>query len=757
MKNIKCGTLKLTLFLNRFGFAKSFTDKKILNSLNDFPNSLSVKKMVFSALKDSNPLLALDAGLDVVSQQLDPTFVRVLAKRLKFHDREKEAQNLLLEIKGMPNKKPHFDDLNSVANNMAKQNKLGQLVKWFNAIQNVSNHNEISFSKKVFTLFKDIDFAEAEKFGYKYLLSNPTDEAFFNVYIKRVKNQLTYDYYQKVIVDLYNVSNSNLYKNILDGDKYLSGAKENKSQLVDWVYREVEINSNNKSLILKVAFDESTLNNDFAQSFKLAELLEGEELNSVWIRKLADFYMSRGCINKAFNYLECVNIQDELIERKRQSVFTYKNFYDEGIVLEQLKIDGYQPREKVFYMLHNSLPYNSGGYATRAHGLISGVINNWDIDCVMRYGYPQDRPDFKDKPYTPVFKIDEITYRCMESKGNGYGKQVINDYLNQYKTSLLALCKEESPKVLHAASNYMNGVVANSLAKDLGIKSVYEIRGLWEITRISRDPEWFGSEYFDMMASLEAQAANEADAVFTLTEALKNEMIKRGVAEHKISILPNGVDSTRFYPRPKNKVLAHKLGLNDEVVIGFVGSVVQYEGLDYLMQAAALLKTKTNQPFKIIIIGDGDVLDTIKKLADTLKISRNVIFTGRVPHNEVEDYYSLIDICPFPRKGLPVCEMVSPLKPFEAMAMGKAVVSSDVAALAEIVQDGKTGLLHKKDDAEDLSDKLQLLIEKSGLREQYGKVAREWVVAERDWKVLAQRVDAVYKTLLGQNSDEQAA
>lgn len=757
MKNFKPDILKLTLFLNRFGFAKSFTDKKILDSLNDFPNRLSVKKMVFSSLKDSNPRLALDVGLDVVSQQLDPTFVRVLAKRLKLHGREKEAHNLLLEIKGIPNKKPHFDDLNSVANNMAKQNNLGQLVKWFNAIQNVNERKKISFSKKVFTLFKDIDFVGAERFGYKYLLSNPTDEAFFNVYMKRVKNHLSHDYYQQVIVELYSVSNSKLYKNILDGFKYLSGAKENKSQLLDWVSREIEINSRNKSLILKVAFDESVLNNDFAQSFKLAGLLEAEELKSVWIRKLADFYMFRGCINKALNYLECVNVQDELIERKRKSISTFKSFYDEGVILRQLKIDGYQPGEKVFYMLHNSLPYNSGGYATRAHGLISGVINNWDVDCVMRYGFPQDRPSFKDKLYTPVFKIDEITYRCMESKGDGYGKQVINDYLNQYKSSLLALCKEESPRILHAASNYMNGVVANSLAKDLGIKSVYEIRGLWEITRISRDPEWFGSEYFDMMASLEAQAANEADAVFTLTEALKNEMIKRGVAKHKISILPNGVDSSRFYPRPKNKVLAHKLGLNDEVIIGFVGSVVQYEGLDYLMQAAALLKSKTKQPFKIIIIGDGDVWDTIKNLADKLAIRQNVIFTGRVPHNEVEDYYSLIDICPFPRKGLPVCEMVSPLKPFEAMAMGKAVVSSDVAALAEIVQDEKTGLLHKKDDAEDLADKLQLLIEQPELCDQYGKAARDWVVAERDWKVLAQRVDAVYKTLLGQVADEKAA
>ncbi|WP_257291811.1 glycosyltransferase family 4 protein, partial [Endozoicomonas sp. ONNA1] len=189
----------------------------------------------------------------------------------------------------------------------------------------------------------------------------------------------------------------------------------------------------------------------------------------------------------------------------------------------------------------------------------------------------------------------------------------------------------------------------------------------------------------------------------------------------------------------------------------YVGSMVDYEGLDLLINATEQLRDKGLTGFKVLMVGDGAVKAELELMAQKKQLQDLIIYTGRVPHDEVEDYYSLIDICPFPRKGLPVCEMVSPLKPFEAMAMGKAVVSSDVAALAEIVQDERTGLLHKMDDAEDLADKLQLLIEQPKLREQYGQAAREWVVAERDWKVLAKRVDAVYKRLLSQVDDEKAA
>ncbi|MFV8387568.1 glycosyltransferase family 4 protein, partial [Vibrio parahaemolyticus] len=308
--------------------------------------------------------------------------------------------------------------------------------------------------------------------------------------------------------------------------------------------------------------------------------------------------------------------------------------------------------------------------------------------------------------------------------------------------------RESPPAIFHGASFFMNGIAAVYAARKLGVKSVYELRGLQELSKISRHPYWGGSEHYQYYERLETQAALDADAVFAITQALKDEFIRRGVPSEKITVLPNGVHSEKFEPKEKDAQLLGRNGLTTETIIGFAGSFVDYEGLDILVEAVRILTSRGRNNFRLLLVGDGTYIDVVKSLVNEYGLEDYVTFTGRVPHEEVEDYYSIFDICPLPRKGLPVCEMISPLKPFEAMAMGKTVVSSDVATLAEIVQDGVTGLLHKKDDAVDLADKLELLIDDPELNKRLGKAAREWVVAERDWKIIAKRVDEVYKKLL---------
>ncbi|NBW42103.1 glycosyltransferase, partial [bacterium] len=159
--------------------------------------------------------------------------------------------------------------------------------------------------------------------------------------------------------------------------------------------------------------------------------------------------------------------------------------------------------------------------------------------------------------------------------------------------------------------------------------------------------------------------------------------------------------------------------------------------------AASLLKQKRSD-FKVLIVGDGAVWQDLQVLAKDLSVEDVVLFTGRVPHHEVERYYSLIDIAPYPRKGLPVCEMVSPMKPFEAMCMEKAIISSDVHALTEIVNDGVTGLLHEKDNVQELAAKLEILLDSPELRRQLGTQARAWVKRERDWRVLSKKFLDLY-------------
>lgn len=469
--------------------------------------------------------------------------------------------------------------------------------------------------------------------------------------------------------------------------------------------------------------------------------------SNVMSRYVANAFFRSGSISSALKWFKLHS------EFNRTKILQYNS-------LEQLRLFGFRDypevincfnnitkSNRVVYLLHNSLPYFSGGYATRSNGVIGGIKRNgWDISAVSRLGFPNDTK--KGPARNNAETIDGIEYSLLIDDEFDVYRTPLKEYLIAYGEALYEMLKDEPPAIIHAASFFMNGIAAVYAAKKLGSKTVYEVRGLNELSKMSDQPHWEGSEHYQMMVRMETQAALDADKVFTLTQALKDEFILRGVEAEKITVLPNGVHSSRFSPLSPSKRLSKKLALKNEIVIGFVGSFVDYEGLDLLLKAVSSIKGKTKSPFKVLMVGDGACHAETVNLSRKLRLSDIVKFTGRVPHHEVEEYYSVIDICPFPRKGLPVCEMVSPLKPFEAMAMEKAVLASNVDALAEIVTDNQTGLLFQKDDVESLSEKLMLLLESPDLRQKLGVAARQWVIKERDWSTIAGRANSVYNDLL---------
>ncbi|MFF2824134.1 glycosyltransferase [Arthrobacter koreensis] len=404
--------------------------------------------------------------------------------------------------------------------------------------------------------------------------------------------------------------------------------------------------------------------------------------------------------------------------------------------------------KKVLYTLHNALPYHSAGYATRTHGLLSGLNRSgFDVEGVTRLGYPFDMPGKADLgPIDSSHLVDGVTYSHLSTQPGLEMKKPLFDYVQRYAAALEAFASQRKPAILHAASNHWNGLATVTAANRLGIPSVYEVRGLWEVTRGSRNPEWVDSGMYRMISRMEADAAKGATRVLTITNALKEELIRRGVDGEKILVVPNGVDTARFSPLTRDEDLAERLHLQDKTVIGYIGSVLDYEGLELLLEAAMLLK-KTRDDFHVLIVGDGAELQRFRELSETYALQDIVTFTGRVPHQDVERYYSLVDIAPFPRLPLAVCEMVSPLKPFEAMAMGKAVVASNVAALSEIVQDGVTGILHQKGNSEDLRRVLEMLLDDGSKRAELAANGLAWVRSERDWQQLSAAVTGVYENL----------
>ncbi|MGP9490379.1 glycosyltransferase family 4 protein [Glutamicibacter sp. AOP5-A2-7] len=405
-------------------------------------------------------------------------------------------------------------------------------------------------------------------------------------------------------------------------------------------------------------------------------------------------------------------------------------------------------QKKVFYLLHNSLPHHSAGYATRTHGLLSELNNSeWTVDGVTRLGYPYDMPGMAEiDDVSSADRVGRVDYRRLLAGRDVEKKNPLFDYVQRYSQHLQRLAKSEKPAIIHAASNHWNGLAAVTAANRLGIPSVYEVRGLWEVTRGSRDPEWATGNMYKFMARMEADAAKGATRVFAITRALKDELVNRGVDPNKIEIIPNGVDTNRFQPQARDAELARRLNIQGKTVIGYVGSILDYEGIELLIESAGNLKSERND-FHVLIVGDGAELEKFRNRVAEESLGDVITFTGRVPHEDVESYYSLIDITPFPRLPLPVCEMVSPLKPFEAMAMGKAVVASNVDALEEIIVPGLNGLLHEKGSQDSLTSQLRLLLEDEELRAKLGSQAREWVVEERDWSKLASIISNTYDDL----------
>jgi len=435
---------------------------------------------------------------------------------------------------------------------------------------------------------------------------------------------------------------------------------------------------------------------------------------------------------------------------KSKAYLSKQQLTTQGFPFPEAAIESeYAPnRRKVFYLLHSSLPYHSVGYATRTHGLLQGIRGHaWDVQGVTRLGYPFDMPQMEAlSPIAPSDIIDGVPYQRLSVSPGTESKQPLQAYVSRYVAELKKLARAQRPFVMHAASNHWNGLAGVSAARELGIPSIYEVRGLWEITRGSRNPEWAHGETYQHMARMEADAAVNADQVITITNALRDELVNRGVDENKITVIPNGVDVSRFKPREKNTELAARLGLQNKTVIGYVGTILNYEGIALLLDVAGKLKQERND-VAFLFVGDGAELEEYRERVQNEELSDNVIFTGRVPHNEAEEYYSIINICPFPRLPLPVCEMVSPLKPFEAMAMGKAIVASNVAALSEIVTNGVNGLLFEKGNADDLARVIGLLLDNPNLTARLAEAGRRWVSRERDWNILSEQVSTIYASL----------
>jgi PEP-CTERM/exosortase A-associated glycosyltransferase len=307
--------------------------------------------------------------------------------------------------------------------------------------------------------------------------------------------------------------------------------------------------------------------------------------------------------------------------------------------------------------------------------------------------------------------------------------------------------EQERFDVIHAHSPSLCGLPAMKAARRKGIPFVYEVRAFWEDAAVDRKRFTEGSLKYRLSQKMEQRVFDNADAIVCICEGLSKEIDLR-TRRDVIHIVPNGVDTSIFLPQPKAERLIEKYGLKGKTVVGFIGSFFTFEGLADLVKCVPKVLA-AHKDVAFVLVGSGVEEENLKQLAmDSGFLNKTVIFTGRVPHDHIQDYYSIMDILVYPRISKRITELVTPLKPLEAMAMEKAVVASDVGGLKELVKDGETGVLFEAGNVDALAESILLLVMNEEMRMEIGISARADMSENREWAVIMSRYLDIYSSIL---------
>ena len=311
------------------------------------------------------------------------------------------------------------------------------------------------------------------------------------------------------------------------------------------------------------------------------------------------------------------------------------------------------------------------------------------------------------------------------------------------RNRILELLENERVDVIHAHSPALCGLGALQAARSKGIPFVYELRAFWEDAAVDQNKVSTRSPRYRLSQKLEDYVVHRANAVVGISQSILDELKERKTDPAKLFHVPNGVDVEKFSPITRDEVLASKLELGSDPVLGFIGSLYRWEGVEWLVHGVAELRRR-GTACKLLIVGDGEEMPAVREAVRKLNAEDFIQIVGRVPHDEIEHYYSVVDVLVYPRHSIRLTELVTPLKPLEAMALGKAILGSDVGGIRELVQSEKTGVLYRADNVEDFCAQAQSLLSQPSLQRKLGDEAREFILREKDWKVLAQRYVGVY-------------
>ena len=391
---------------------------------------------------------------------------------------------------------------------------------------------------------------------------------------------------------------------------------------------------------------------------------------------------------------------------------------------------------KILHVLDHSIPLHSG-YTFRTLSILREQRKlGWET---VHLTTPKQGPSKAEKE-----EAEGLTfYRTPSTEGVGLLAQ-----MRLTAQRLGEIIQQTKPDVIHAHSPVLNALPSQWVGWRLNLPVVYEMRASWEDAAVDHGTTVEGSLRYRISRALESFALKRADHITTICEGLRSDILSRGIPAERITVIPNAVDASSFrFGVEADPALRQRLGLNDAMVIGFAGSFYGYEGLELLLDAARRLLPK-HPNLRVLLVGGGPQEAALKAQAESNGLKDRVIFAGRVPHADVQRYYELIDVLAYPRLAIRLTELVTPLKPLEAMAQGRMFVASDVGGHRELIRHGETGFLFPAGDAAALESAIDAVLAKRDAWPRIKAQARRFVEQERTWTTSVARYASVYAGVL---------
>lgn len=411
---------------------------------------------------------------------------------------------------------------------------------------------------------------------------------------------------------------------------------------------------------------------------------------------------------------------------------------------------------RVLHMVKESRPYFSNGFTSRSHENFKAEAQaGVDVVVLTEPGFPRSvvGDDFE-----PVEVFEGIEHHRLDV-GMDYSRVPADRWLQDFAWLAYQKVKEIRPAVIHVSSGrrgYETALVALALQRKTGIPVVYEVRSFFEGNWTGETAMEERSEIFRRRMAVETLCMQEAAAVLTLGTSMRDELASRGVPAESIGLVPNGVNLENFEAVPVDPALQARYGITMPT-FGYVSNMDhRREGQEYLIRAAQMLKAKGVQA-QCVLVGGGRRLDEMKALAERLDVTDRVVFTGHIDHSEVAGHYSLIDVFVVPRTYERAARYVTPLKPFEAMAMGRPLLVSSVPALAEIVDAPARGETFEPENAVSLAEAVERLLADPDRRADLSRAGRSWVEQERQWKHNGPRYKVVFDEALAAAREHRQA